>query len=213
MAGADKVIKEAAKRLANPLKNTDDAVAFDKKVNTAVRGRKAASSTYGTPSVPDVTAVKDGSAFATSKGGEQFSKFLSAAKGTLQSTAMEEGRTVLGMAGSHAIRGAAWGGVIGGTVEAAQGGSFWDGAKQGAFNGAVGWTGYRMGMKAVGSKANPLNPMAGPKSLWTEGNKMYRSFSNDAEISGQAMAILNQRQINGVAQSVMNQRKATARKG
>lgn len=174
---------------------------------------KTGSKMYGTPSTSDVSAVNSGAAFGSATRGEQASKTVSWMNGNLQRAAASENRSVLGMAGSHAIRGAAWGGVIGGTVEAAQGGSFWDGAKQGAFNGAVGWTGYRMGMKAVGSKANPLNPVSGPKSLWTEGSKMYRSMSPDADISKQAVSILNQRQINGVAQSVMNQRKTAARKG
>lgn len=37
----------------------------------------------------------------------------------------------------NAVAGMAWGGGIGGTLEAVQGGSFWDGAKTGAIRGGM----------------------------------------------------------------------------
>jgi hypothetical protein len=187
-------------------------------VDTVKEARKAGGGSgsggakaYGTPNDADWGKVLDGSAFGSKGGMDQLSKFGNAINGNWQRDAMEEGRTVLGMAGSHAIRGAAWGAVGGGTIEAAQGGSFWDGAKQGAFNGAVGWTGYRMGMRGVG--ATSLNPMS-KSGVFKQGSTMARAFSKDKEVSGQAVAILNNRQVTGVAQGVMNQRKsAAARKG
>ena len=163
----------------------------------------------GGPSKADYTKVKNGSAFKSDGGWDQASKTGSAMWGNLQNAAAHEGRTMLGMAGNHAIRGAAWGAVGGGSVEAMQGGSFWDGAKSGAVKGAVGWTGYRMGMKAVGAKG--INPI-GKDGLFNSGSNLYRSFSKDADVSGQAIAILNNRQIEGVARSVMNQRKAAKAK-
>ncbi|MDK2600730.1 hypothetical protein QO179_24860 [Bacillus stercoris] len=131
------------------------------------------------------------------------------AKGNLQEAARNEGRSsILGMAGSHAIRGAAWGGVIGGATSAAQGGSFWDGAKEGAWNGAMGWTAYRMGMKATGAKG--LNPFraqtnAAPGGMASAAGVMWRSTGGaDASVSKQATAILSQRQRDGLARSMMN---------
>lgn len=141
-------------------------------------------------------------------------------EGNLQQAAFKGGHSsVLGMAGSHAIRGAAWGAVAGGSIEAAQGGSFWDGAKQGAFNGAVGWTGYRMGMKAVG--ANKINPLAGMKGASSDqgiiagAQNMWRATGGaDANVSKQAVAILNNRQQEGYARALMNaSNKRNARQG
>lgn len=129
----------------------------------------------------------------------------------LQNAALEEGRSVLGMAGSHAVRGAAWGAVGGGTIEATQGGSFWDGAKQGAINGAVGWTGYRMGMKAVGAKS--MNPFAKQTSKHDKGgllsalNNTWKTTSGNADVSGQYIAIMNNRQKSALARSIMNGNK------
>lgn len=45
--------------------------------------------------------------------------------------------------GGQALRGAVVGAGIEGTYEAAQGGSFWTGAKAGAFDGAMVWGGYK----------------------------------------------------------------------
>lgn len=135
---------------------------------------------------------------------ERVSKMGSYMKGTLDVAASSEGRSILGMAGNHAMRGAAWGAVTGGAIESAQGGSFWDGAKQGAYNGAIGWTGYRMGMKAVGAKK--LNPMAKQGGLLGSTGTMWRTTSHNQQVSNQAKAILNQRQADGIARSVMNQR-------
>lgn len=179
-----------------------------KKGNVTDDGQST-SKTYGTPTKEDWNTIVDGSAFGSKGGMDQLSKFGSAVNGNLQRAAMEEGRSVLGMAGSHAIRGAAWGAVGGGTIEAAQGGSFWDGAKQGAVNGAVGWTGYRMAMKGTG--ATSMNPFS-KNGVFKQGDGMMRAFSKDKEISGQAQAILSNRQVTGIAQGVMNQRKAAAMK-
>lgn len=173
-------------------------------------GSGKSKQTYGTPTREDFDQLANGSAFGSKGGMDQFNKVMGAANGNLQRAAMDEGRTVLGMAGNHAIRGAAWGAVGGGTMESMQGGSFWDGAKQGAVNGAVGWTGYRMGMKATG--ASSMNPFAGNnKGLFSSASTMTRAYSKDAEVSGQAVAILNNRQLAGTAQSVMNTRKAASR--
>ena len=121
--------------------------------------------------------------------------------------------SILGLAGSHAIRGAAWGAVSGGTIEALQGGSFWDGAKQGAFNGAAGWTAYRMGMHAVGSTRNPLNVVGSLKDIYKGGLNMWRATGGaDVNVSKQAVQILNQRQRDGLARAIMNmENKANAR--
>ena len=61
---------------------------------------------------------KDGGFF---KKGEKFAGHFS---GNIQSSVAAEGKTVLGAMGGHAVRGATFGGLAGGTIEAAQGGSF-----------------------------------------------------------------------------------------
>lgn len=75
-----------------------------------------------------------------------------------------DGWGVAKMIGKHALKGAVGGAAIGGTQEWAQGGSFWTGAKSGAFNGAVGWGAYRTLGKSVGATTrNPFgrNGVAG----------------------------------------------------
>ena len=128
--------------------------------------------------------------------------------GNYQQAAIAEGRTALGMAGRHAIQGGAWGAVLGGSIEAAQGGSFWDGAKQGAFNGAVGVTAIRGAKRAVGGREGLGGYFKGEDSMAGAAANMWRATSGDAEISGQARAILKQRSMDGVARSVMNSRKS-----
>lgn len=137
---------------------------------------------------------------------DQISRAGSSMWQTAKMSAEKEGRTVWGAAGQHAIRGAAWGAVGGGTIEAAQGGSFWDGAKQGAFNGAVGWTGYRMGMRATG--ATSKNPFAGDnRGMLSSGATMFKSLSKDGEVSKQAQAILRPMQANGINKAMMKRKK------
>lgn len=126
-------------------------------------------------------------------------------QGNWQQAATKGGHSsVLGMAGSHAIRGAAWGGVAGGTIEAAQGGSFWDGAKQGAFNGAVGWTGARMAMKGAGV-GGTMNPVKAVKETFGGYQNMVRTTGGkNAEMTKNAASILSQRQRDGLARQFMN---------
>lgn len=134
--------------------------------------------------------------------------------GNAQASVAAEGKTMLGAMGGHAVRGAAFGGIAGGSVEAAQGGSFWDGAKQGAFNGAAGWTGYRMALRGAGSGrtgASALNVFGGAKDIYKGGGNMARATSGNAEVSGQARAIMNNRQMDGMNRQFMNQRMKDAR--
>lgn len=125
----------------------------------------------------------------------------------LQQAASKEGRTVLGMAGRHAVQGAAWGAVAGGTVEAAQGGSFWDGAKQGAFNGAAISVGARGLKRATGADSYMFGAKNGKQTIAASANNMWRATNADPQISGQARAILQNRQMEGVSRAFMNQRK------
>lgn len=60
------------------------------------------------------------------------------------------------MIGKSALKGSVLGAAVGGTSEWAQGGSFWTGAKSGAFNGAVLGGAYK-GLRA-GTGAKTLNP-------------------------------------------------------
>lgn len=129
-------------------------------------------------------------------------------RANLQNAAQAEGRSVLGMSARHAVQGAAWGAVAGGAIEATQGGSFWDGAKQGAFNGAAISAGARGLKRAVGGEKGAMNYVRGQQSVGASATNMWRATAGDPQISGQARAILNQRQMEGVTRMVMNQRKS-----
>jgi hypothetical protein len=103
--------------------------------------------------------------------------------------------------GGHALRGGVAGGLIGGTVESAQGGSFWSGAKEGAWNGAVGWSAYRSLGRATGAASrNPLSTQ-GPVA---SAGRMWSSTGQNSKVSKQAVALLNQKQRAGLARQTMN---------
>lgn len=119
--------------------------------------------------------------------------------GNYQNAAMKEGRSALGLASKHAVQGAATGGLAGGTVEASQGGSFWDGAKQGAFNGAVGMTAIRGAKRMSGA-----DTYFGKNGVKASATNMWKTTSNDSQVSGQAVALLSQKQRDGMVRAVMN---------
>lgn len=125
---------------------------------------------------------------------------------------LQGGQTALGVGIGHTMRGAVGGGAIGGTMEAAQGGDFWDGAKAGAFNGAALWGGARMGMRATG--ATSMNPLKGinskdPKKqgMVTAAGRMMSSVSNKPNVSRQASTLLNHQQQVGLQKSIFNSAK------
>jgi len=74
-----------------------------------------------------------------------------------------------GKVSNHLMRtagqGAVWGGVAGGTLSAAQGGDFWEGAKEGAFKGAVGYTGLKTAKIATGAQRYRDIP-SNAKEIW-----------------------------------------------
>jgi hypothetical protein len=108
------------------------------------------------------------------------------------------------MAGHHAVRGAVVGGAIGGTTSALNGGSFWDGAKAGAFKGATIYGGLRMGQAATG--ATSLNPFAGKGkgALSSALNIHSLTGGKNVKVSKQAAKILAQRQGDGLVRGVNN---------
>lgn len=95
---------------------------------------------------------------------------------------------VLGMAGHHAVRGAIGGGVAGGTIEAAQGGSFWDGAKGGMLHGAVGYGGYRMAGAGLGAKG--INPIGKGGFIESAGNMYQRNRPGGPTVSSAVTATM-----------------------
>lgn len=105
--------------------------------------------------------------------------------------------------GKHALRGGVAGGVVGGVTESAQGGSFWSGAKSGAWNGAVGWSAYRSLGRATGAASR--NPLSSQGPIGSAAN-MWSATSGNAEVSKQAIALLNQKQRAGLAKRTMNTR-------
>jgi hypothetical protein len=96
----------------------------------------------------------------------------------------------------HAARGAVGGAAIGGTMEWSKGGSFWTGAKSGAFNGAVGYAGYRTLKTATG--ATSRNPFGRKGAFGEAFNQMKPAVSN------QVKAIQRNTQTARTAGSVMN---------
>ncbi len=83
----------------------------------------------------------------------------------------------------HATRGAVVGAAIEGTNEYAQGGSFWTGAKAGAFDGAVGWTGYKMAGAAFGATSrNPFKksgPIGSAMNMHTSVSKQVKAIARN----------------------------------
>lgn len=96
----------------------------------------------------------------------------------------------------HAARGAVGGAVIGGTMESAQGGSFWTGAKSGAFNGALAYSGYRTLKTATG--ATSRNPLSRKGAFGEALGQMKPAVSN------QVKAIQRNTRTAQTAGSVMN---------
>lgn len=108
--------------------------------------------------------------------------------------------------GGHMLRGGVVGGLAGGTIEAAQGGSFWTGAKEGAWNGAIGWGAWRAAGRMTGATTrNPLGAF-GKGGVANSAGTMWRATSGNAEVSKQATALLNQAQRNGVTRAYMNRK-------
>lgn len=146
---------------------------------------------------------KYGQAAELNTGMKRLSDVAGWGMGNYQNAALKEGRSALGLASKHAVQGAATGGLAGGTVEASQGGSFWDGAKQGAFNGAVGMTAVR-GAKRMSGADSYMGKTSKGKGVMGGFNSMWKTTSNDSKVSGQAVALLNQTQRDGMTRAVMN---------
>lgn len=141
---------------------------------------------------------------SNAKFGSRLSDTGSWGLGNYREAANAEGRTALGMMGRHAVQGAAWGAVAGGTLEAAQGGSFWDGAKQGAFNGAA----LSVGVRGLKNMSGAKSYFSGEQNIAKSASRMWNSTGgSDAAISKQAVALLNQRQRDGLARSIMGANK------
>lgn len=119
------------------------------------------------------------------------------ATGNIRESALAEGRSMGGALVRDGMIGAVAGGAIGGTMEAAQGGSFWTGAKEGAFNGAVGIGGARIAKRATGADSYLL----GKNSIAKSGKNMWNA-SGKSGVSKQATALINQKQWEGLSNSV-----------
>lgn len=102
--------------------------------------------------------------------------------------------------GRTALKGAVWGGAIGGTVSSAQGGDFWEGAKEGAFKGAVGMTAFKGAQLATSS--------SGVKDIIPNAKKTLNHYkvAPNPNVSKPVDAIMRQRQNVQTANNVMNNR-------
>lgn len=87
--------------------------------------------------------------------------------------------------GGAALKGAVWGGGVGGALSAAQGGDFWAGAKEGAFKGAVGMAGYR-GIKA-GTKSNGFGDIShNAQQMWHHNQRVSKPVKSIAQVTKDA---------------------------
>jgi hypothetical protein len=68
----------------------------------------------------------------------------------------------------NAVTGVMWGGGIGGTLEMAQGGSFWEGAKTGAFRGAALGAGGTMINNAARGFSSNVSGFRGTKDVMSK---------------------------------------------
>lgn len=105
--------------------------------------------------------------------------------------------------GKHALRGAVVGGAIGGTTEYAQGGSFWAGAKSGAFDGAVGYAGYR-GVKAA-TGATSSNPFGREGAFGKGFGQIKSTYQNTGGVSNAVKKIQDNAAMSNLSSKVMNQ--------
>lgn len=116
-----------------------------------------------------------------------------------------EGRTAMGAAINDAVKGAIGGAVIGGAVEAGQGGSFWSGAKEGAFNGAVGWSAAKGMQRATGADSM----LFGKNNIYNSAKGMIAGASGDAaNVAKSAQTLLSQRQFQGLSNAVVKGTKS-----
>lgn len=126
---------------------------------------------------------------------------LDTMRNTMEMSLEKEGRSFWGAMGRDALQGGAVGGMTGGISSSMQGGDFWEGFKGGAFNGAVGWGGYRAGMRSVGA-TNKFNPF-GKGGIVTEGRNMSKALSSDKGVSKQVVSLLNAQQQAGIAKTML----------
>lgn len=136
----------------------------------------------------------------------QVSRGFALNKGNMKASLEAEGHggNLKGFAkatGVNALQGAVGGAVIGGTASAAQGGNFWDGAKEGAFNGAVGWAGAHTYRRSIGAETM----FKGPNSVVNTAKNNYKfaqQLKKDGNVSKQAAALLSNRQMAGLSYAV-----------
>jgi len=192
--------KEASTLLSNPASGTvDDMVsrnrALGREERAGARARKSAPRVQGSEATSSRTSRKSAESSAKSRRinlGETVGDgtFAGQASGSLRmarenfSTGMADRGGAASYLGRAAVQGAVWGGGIGGTVSAAQGGDFWAGAKEGAFKGAVGVAGFKglraasgttsTGFKSIGDTA------ANSKAVWQHHGKGNVSKSVDS---------------------------------
>lgn len=133
--------------------------------------------------------------------GTQAANTWDIAKKGIEGAAAGKNQSIARWTGGNAARGAVWGGIAGGTVSAAQGGDFWEGAKDGAFKGAVGWAGFK-GVKAATHSSRNRDILSNAKNL-------VGYHSRDAAVAARSAAGLEK---TGVSKAVdalmMNQRNA-----
>lgn len=115
---------------------------------------------------------------------------------------------------SHFMRtagqGAVWGGVVGGTVSAAQGGDFWQGAKEGAFKGAVGFSVAKTARIGSGARGymDTLPAVKDAVQMHSSRHGVAKAAAGrmNNRVSKQATSIMQNRQGVAQAQQVMNNR-------
>lgn len=134
--------------------------------------------------------------------GSRASMIGKGAVGTTQASLAKEGYdpTIMGFAkatGKSMIKGAVVGGAVGGTVNAVQGGDFWDGAKSGAWNGAMIWGGAQTIRRGVGADT----VFRGQNNVWNSAKNMGGAFAKDG-VSSSARTLINARQMAGMSAAV-----------
>lgn len=106
-------------------------------------------------------------------------------------------------AGMSALKGGVIGGLAGGVSSAVQGGSFWEGAKDGAWDGAIGWGMYSTAARSLGaSRATPFGRKRDSQGIFKAAQNMFDYSSGD--VSKQAKVLLSQKQRAGMTNRIMN---------
>lgn len=186
MVARNKALGREERFNARLRKNTSGQVVGRPEVAPKVAGSGGSSSSVGGKDASSSKSggrVNLGEAIGDGTFAGQATGSLKMARQNFSTNMADKGGAVSYM-GRAAVQGAVWGGGIGGTISAAQGGDFWAGAKEGAFKGAVGVAGFKGLRAASGTTSTGFKSIgdtfSNSKAVWQHHGKGNVSKSVDS---------------------------------